>query len=273
MKLNEYESVSLRQINAWEKEQHKGFHKKVLDITSAPVNYLVKRIGPATLKTFESAVDKTVRSLLYASTFTVNTKALIRRAHAHGLMIKDLSELKRCDLEVLDNCNRKHISFHEKASAVQGAAAGLGGALLATADLTSLLVQNFHMIQELASCYGYDANDMREKHVILRIIELGIGGSEMKFSALREINSLKTDEDDGGEKAETKRGVAVLGAKAMEEYIEHLTVAMLVRFIPRVLPVISVVVSAHSNHEIMEHSGKAAFMVYRKRFIERKRDL
>ena len=59
----------------------------------------------------------------------------------------------------------------------------------------------------------------------------------------------------------------------MEEYIEHLTTAMLVRLIPRALPVISVVVSAHSNHEIMEHSGKAAFMVYRKRFIERKKEL
>ena len=31
--------------------------------------------------------------------------------------------------------------------------------------------------------------------------------------------------------------------------------------------------SAHSDHEIMEHSGEAAFMVYRKRFIERKREL
>ena len=273
MKLNEYETVSLRQIEEWEKEKHKGFHKKVLDITSAPVNYLVKQIGPGKLKAFEKAIATTVRNLLYASTYTVNTAALIKRAHAHGVMISDLSELRGCDLELLDKCNRKHISFHERASAVQGAAAGLGGALVAAADLTAVLVQDFHMIQEIAFCYGYDPNDIIEKQIILRIIEMGIGGSQVKFSALKEIELLKESKERAGEAAAAERGVAVLGAKALEEYIEHLTTAILVRLVPRALPVVSVVVSAHSNHEIMEHSGKAAFMVYRKRFIERKKGL
>ena len=63
------------------------------------------------------------------------------------------------------------------------------------------------------------------------------------------------------------------GVLALEEYIESLTVAMLVRLMPRTLPVVSIVVSAHSNHEIIEQSGETAFMVYRKRFIERKRDI
>ena len=64
----------------------------------------------------------------------------------------------------------------------------------------------------------------------------------------------------------------MLGAKALEELIESLTVNLLVRLVPRSLSVISMVVSSHSNHEIMEHSGNTAFMVYRKRFIERKKD-
>ena len=63
------------------------------------------------------------------------------------------------------------------------------------------------------------------------------------------------------------------GVLALEEYIESLTVAMLVRLMLRALPVVSIVVSTHSNHEIIEHSGETAFMVYRKRFIERKRDI
>jgi len=70
-----------------------------------------------------------------------------------------------------------------------------------------------------------------------------------------------------------QRGVAVLGAKALGEYVEHLTAALVVRLIPRAVPIISMVVSAHSNYEIIEDSGKTAFMVYRKRFIERKRQL
>jgi len=273
MEINEYEATSLRKIKKWEKEKHKGFHKKVLDITSKPVDYVIDKIGSEKFKQFENAIEKTVTNLLHTSTFTVDPEELIKRAHAHGIRIKELSELKTCGLELLDDCNREHINFHEKASAIQGAVAGLGGVLTATVDLTAVLVQDFHMIQEIAFCYGYDPNDIIEKEIILRIIEIGIGGSEIKFKALKEIDSLKKIKSKPGRKTTTKKSAAVMGSKALEEYIEHLTTALIVRLVPRALPVVSMAVSAHSNHEMIEHSGNAAFMVYRKRFIERKKEI
>lgn len=271
MRLNAYESKSLKQIKKWEKEKHKGFHKKLLDAASKPVDYLIKKIGPERFKKFEDAIEKTVKNLIHTSKYTVDPRTLLKRAHDHGIKIKDLSELKICNLELLDNCNRKNINFHEKAAAIQGAVLGLGGALVAVADLTLILVQDFHMIQEIAFCYGYDPNDMIEKEIILRVIEAAIGDSKIKFKALREIESLKNIKKKRLKKRVSKKGVSLLGAKALEEYVEDLTVTLLVRLLPRALPVVSMAVSAHSNHEIMEHSGNTAFMVYRKRFIERKR--
>jgi len=273
MEISEYETISLKEIRKWEKEKHKGLHKKVLDATSRPVNYVIGKIGPEKLKKFENAVEKTVKNLLYVSTSTVDPEELIKRAHAHGVMIKNLSELRKCDLGLLDDCNRKHIKFHERASAIQGAVGGLGGIVVATVDLTTLLVQDFHMIQEIAFCYGFEPNDIIEKEIILRIIEIGVGGSEIKFKALKEIDSLKKIKPKVSKKKTTKKGVTVLGSKALEEYIEHLAAALIVRLVPRALPVVSMVVSSHSNNEIMEHSGQAAFMVYRKRFIERKKKM
>ena len=273
MELNEYEITSLADIQKWEEQKHEGFHKKVLDIASKPVDYVIKKLGPDRLKAVERSVETAVKSLLYASTYTVDAEKLIKRAHAHGVMIKDLSELKTCALKQLDDCNRKHIRFHEWASAVQGAVAGLGGALVATVDLTAVFTQDFHMIQEIAFCYGYDPNDIVEKQIILRIIEMALGSSQIKFETLREIERLKEIQGEAREKTATRKGVAVLGAKALGEYVEHLATALLVRLVPRAVPVVAVAVSAHSNHEIMEHSGKAAFMVYRKRFIGRKREL
>jgi len=67
--------------------------------------------------------------------------------------------------------------------------------------------------------------------------------------------------------------VTVLGAKALQEYVEHFTAALLIRLLPRALPIIYMGVSAHSNYEIIEDSGNTGFMVYRKRFIDRKRRL
>ncbi len=273
MELSEYEIISLKEIKKWEKDKHKGFHKKVLDVTSRPVDYVLGKIGPKKLKYFENAVEKTVQNLLTTSTSTVDIEDLIKRAHAHGVMINDLSDLKKCDLGLLDDCNRKHIKFHEKASAIQGAVGGLGGIVFATVDLTTLLVQDFHMIQEIALCYGYEPNDHIEKEIILRIIEIGVGGSEIKFKAPGEIDSLKKIKSRVGKKKTTKKGVSVLGSKALEEYIEHLTSALIVRLVPRALPLVSMAVSAHSNHEMIGHSGQAPFMVYRRRFIERKKKM
>jgi len=275
VELNKYEIKSLKEIGKWEKEKHGGFHKKILDVITKPVDYLIKKIGPEKLKMFESAIEATIKQMLYASTYTVNPQQLIKRAHEHGIMIEDLSEMKTCNLELLDDCNRKHIKFHERASAVQGAAAGIGGGLVATVDLTAVLVQDFHMLQEIAFCYGYDPNDIIEKEIILRIIEAGVGGSEAKFKALQEIENLKRLKDEKTETEATGKGISVVGAKALEEYIEDLAVSLLGRLIPRTLPipVATMVISAHSNHEIMEHSGNTAFMVYRKRFIERKKEL
>jgi hypothetical protein len=275
VELNEYEIKGLEEIRKWEKEKHEGFHKKILDVISKPVDYIIKKIGPEKFKIFEGAIGTTINQMLYASAYTVNKKELIKRAHEHGIMIKDYSELRTCDLELLDDCNRKHIKVQERASAVQGAAAGIGGGLVATVDLTAVLVQDFHMLQEIAFCYGYDPNDIIEKEIILRVIEAGIGGSEVKFKALEEIEILKAIEDKKIETKATGKRVSVLGAKALEEYIEDLSVALLGRLIPRALPipVVTMAISAHSNHEIMEHSGNTAFMVYRKRFIERKKVL
>jgi hypothetical protein len=273
MELNNYELQSLKDIEIWENAKHEGFHKKILDVASESVDYLIKKLGPERFRRFEEAIESTIKRLVFTSKYTVDPQELIKRAHNHDIMIKDLSDLKRCDLEKLDKCNRKNINFHEKAAAIQGAVLGLGGAVVAVADLTTILIQDFHMIQEIAYCYSYDPNDVIEKEIILMIIEAAIGGSKLKFESLKEIERLKKLKRKRLSKKTQPKGTSMLGAKVLEGYIEDLTVALLIRLIPRSLPVISMAVSAHSNHEIMENSGNTAFMVYRKRFIERKKTL
>jgi len=270
MLLSEYEKVALEEIAQWEQEKHRGFHKGLLDVASKPVDFIVKKVGKRRFHAFEKSVRATLERLLHASIQTIEASELIERARSHGIFINSLSELESCDLKLLDTCIRKNIRFHGKAAAVQGAVAGLGGVFIAAADITALLVQDFHMIHEIAYCYGFEPNHVLEKQILLRIIEAAIGGSAMKFKALGEIEVLKQLERESDEDVIEPKGVPILGAKALEELVEHVAAALLIRLIPRALPVVSSVVSAHSNLEIMEHSAETAFMVYRKRFVERK---
>jgi len=275
MELTKYEKLSLKRINKWEKKRYEGVEKKLLDRVSKPVDYIIKKVGREKFKVFENAIEATVNKMIYASTYSVNPEELIKRAHKNGIMIDDLSEIKTVNFKQLDDCNRKHMKFHERASATQGAVAGIGGALVASADLTAVVLQAFHLLQEIAFCYGYDPNGIVEKHILLRIMQVSIGSSENKFKALQEIEMLKKIERNEDKNQVSKKSVSILGSKAVQEQIVTLSIGLIRRIIPRALPmpIITMAISAHSNHEIMANSGEAAFMVYRKRFIERKMEL
>ena len=275
MELTNYEKLSLVRINKWEERNHGSIEKKILDGVSRPIDYIMKKIGREKFRVFENAIEAVVKKMMHASTYSVNPEELLKRAHQNGIIIEDLSELKTANFKKLDDCNMKHIKFHGRTSAAQGAVAGIGGALVAPADLTAVLLQAFHLLQEIAFCYGYDPNHMVEKHILLRIMEMTIGSSEYKFKALREIEILKKIERDVDQNQVSKKSLSILGAKAVQEQIVTLSVGMITRVIPRAIPIplVTMAMSAHSDHEIMEHSGEAAFMVYRKRFIERKREL
>jgi len=271
MDLTEYETKSLRAIRSWEIAKRAGAQTKVLDAISKPFDLILRSVDKKTLRTLERALAKTINLLLHASTFAVRPQTILKRAREHGVRLKDISDLPRCDLETLDQCNRKNIDFHRLAGTIQGAVAGLGGAAFAMADISSLLVQDFHMIQEIVYCYGFDPSNRAEKEIILRIIMIAIGGSEMKRKMLSEIDTIHQIEYDLGGLGSAPGAVSVVGARAMQEYTEHLAVRLLAVLSERVLPLLSSLVGAHSNREIIVNSGEAAFMVYRKRFILRKK--
>jgi len=103
-------------------------------------------------------------------------------------------------------------------------------------------------------------------------MEVSIGSSDKKFNALNEIEKLKGIETTGEVERKQEDSVSIVGSNAIQEQIQSLSIGLLIRMIPRALPIpiITMAIGAHSDHEMMEKAGKTAFMVYRKRFIERK---
>ncbi len=127
------------------------------------------------------------------------------------------------------------------------------------------------MVQEIAFSYGFDPNETIEKEIILRIIEIVLGGSDIKFRALGEIEQLILEKQEEKGSETSKKSVHIIGARSLEKYTKDLTVALVVRLAPRSLPLISIGFSAYINHQLMNASANAGFMVYRQRFILRKK--
>jgi len=266
--VQKYEIRALSEIKKWEKQKYKGIQKRLQDTVSAPINFVMEKVGPDKFETIEKAIRGVVEKLLHASAFTTDSQKMINKAKKYGVTLKSIDDMQTLPLRMLDECNAKEIKFHKRVATLQGAVAGIGGELLATVDLTTLLLEDFRMIQNIAYCYGFIPEDVVEKKIILRIIEGGIGGSEVKFKILDDIEQLKKEQQD----PETYQGINVVTTKFIDRYVKSVAVAMIVRILSCSLPIISMAVSAHSNRDIIEQSSQTALMVYRKRFIERKRE-
>jgi hypothetical protein len=266
--LKKYEIRALAEIKKWEKLKYTGIQKKLQDSVSAPINYIMNKVGEDKFTAIEKAIRAVVEKLLYASSLTTDFEKMVKKASKYGVTLKTIEDIQNIPLKMLDECNSGEIQFHKRLATVQGAFAGIGGELLATVDLTTLLIEDFRMIQNLAYCYGFNPGDFVEKKIILRIIEGGIGGTEVKFKILNDIEELKKEQRD----PETYQGINVVTTKFVDRYVKSLAVAFTVRILSCSLPIIAMAVSAHSNRDIIKQSGQTALMVYRKRFIERKRE-
>jgi hypothetical protein len=265
--LKKYEIRTLTEIKKWEKSKYTGIQKKLQDSVSAPINYILNKVGEEKFVAIEKAIRAVVEKLMFASSLTTDFENMSKKASKYGVSLKTIDDMQKLPLQFLDECNAKEIAFHKRVATFQGAVAGIGGELLATVDLTTLLLEDFRLIQNIAYCYGFNPGDMTEKKIILRIIEGGIGGTEVKFKILNDIEELKKELRD----PETYQGINVVTTKFIDRYVKSVAVAMIVRILSCSLPIISMAVSAHSNRDIIEQSGQTALMVYRKRFIERKR--
>ncbi|MBF0210818.1 MAG: EcsC family protein [Desulfamplus sp.] len=266
--MQKYEIISYKQILKWE-TQKSSYFNRVMGIVSNPIYYMFDKIGQKNIQTIEKTVGSVIEYLYRVADLTVSKDRLIKRLKKHGIHINDLAELQKCYLKQLDECNQNFINVHAASAAIQGGIAGIAGELAAPADLSAILVRIFNMIQHVAFCYGFNPNDPIEKEIILSIMLLSLVGDRLKKEILKEICLLRKKEQESRGEHYTK----LLTKRAMARIVRRFSCAILLKLFSRAVPVICVVVSAHSNYEMVNTSYDAAFMLYRKHFIERKHEL
>ena len=275
MELSGYEILTERRIAHWEETPAGGLPRKLQAYLTRPVEDLIGAFGHKQTLLVERAVTHVIHDLISASAYTIRPEELLKRAQRLGIRLQHFSEIKTCDLRLLDRCNRQNIDLHALTSTVQGALMGLAGPVLAPADLVVVLGTTFHLMQEISSCHGFHPDDPMEKEIMLHILEMGIGPPEQKERALSAIEELKARARAGDTSGVLLDGghLNVFASKALSEFIQNLTVSLGCRILAHCLPVLSMITGAHSNHELVSDCGLSAFMVYRKLFLERKRTL
>ena len=148
---------------------------------------------------------------------------------------------------------RQAINGYRNLATAEGGVAGAGGFLLAAADFPALVAIKIKLLFEIATLYGHDAGDWRERLYILSIFQLAFSGADHRkdvYRAMTEGRQPASPEDFDWRKFQ-------------QEYRDYIDLAKLAQL----LPVVGAPVGAIVNYRLVEQLGETAMNAYRLRWL------
>lgn len=150
------------------------------------------------------------------------------------------------------------IRFYSRTAAAEGAVTGAGGILLGLADFPLWLTLKMKMLFELASLYGYDAHDYRERIYLLHIFELTFSGHAHRKKVLAILSDWKNYS------ATLPDDINLFDWRNFQqEYRDYIDVAKLLQLVPG----IGAPIGAWVNLRLTKRLGTAAKNAYRMRWL------
>lgn len=151
------------------------------------------------------------------------------------------------------------IKFYKKTAMIEGIGTGAGGLLIGLADFPLLLGIKIKLLYELASIYGFDTRDYKERLYILNIFQLSFsskGHVNQIFKVMENWDELKILLYDDINEFEWK--------KFQQEYRDYLDISKLLQLIPGV----GAIVGGYVNNKLVDKLGEQAMYSYHLRLLD-----
>ena len=217
--------------------QKPSLFNQVTDTVQKKINsYIPEKVHNA----ITTAIKQMVKAVLFGSTFTTS---------------KPISDLTLMHREALI---KQKIENYKKTGAAEGGITGAGGFLMSLADFPLLLGIKMKMLFDIASVYGYDVKDYRERLFILHIFQLA-------FSSKEESKNIFIKMQDWDNKAHRlPTNIDEFDwLTFQQQYRDYIDLAKLAQM----LPFVGAAVGAVANYKLIDKLGKTAMMSYRMRYF------
>lgn len=238
--MNAYDESVVVELRAWQ--------KKMLKRPSL-LNGLSKRIQTK----INSWIPEKVHNAI-----TVTIKQMIRGA-LFGAKHTTPDVLVGVSLRDREDAVRKKIDSYRNTAAIEGGITGAGGILLGLADFPILIGIKLKMLFDIASLYGFNVYDYKERVYILHIFELAFSSDEHR----KNIYLKMTD-------WETKRNSLPPDINQFDwrsfqqEYRDYIDLAKMAQLVPVIGAPVGVIV----NSRLIRKLGLTAMNAYRMRLIK-----
>lgn len=191
---------------------------------------------------------------------TVAIKQMIRGV-LFGAKHTTADPLKDFSLKQREELVQRKIDGYRKTAAVEGGITGAGGLLLGLADFPILLGIKIKLLFDIASLYGFNVNDYKERLYILHIFELAFSSHQHRRDVyLQMIHWDKRSKDLPGDINDFD------WRNFQQEYRDYIDLAKMAQLIPLIGAPVGIVV----NNSLVKKLGLTAMNAYRMRIIDNK---
>ena len=167
--------------------------------------------------------------------------------------------LLNMSLLVRENMVRKKIENYKTTAAVEGGVTGAGGILLGLVDFPVLIGIKIKLLFDIASLYGFDINDYKERVYLLHIFELAFSSDSHR----RDVYLKMIDWEN--KTKELPEDINQFDWRNFQqEYRDYLDIAKMAQLIPVIGAPIGFVV----NSRLIKKLGITAINAYRMRLIK-----
>jgi uncharacterized protein (DUF697 family) len=165
-------------------------------------------------------------------------------------------------LQERETAVEKKIDVYKTTAAVEGGITGAGGILLGLADFPILIGIKLKLLFDIASLYGFDVNDYKERVYLLHIFELAFSSHEHRRNVY-----LKMVDWDMKSKELPSDIHQFDWRNFQQEYRDYIDLAKMAQLVP----VIGAPVGAVVNSRLIRKLGHTAMNAYRMRLLEVKK--
>lgn len=223
------------------KKWKKGIRKKVS---------IIDRVTSASQKKFNLLLPEKYHEIVTGAVKNMVKSVLFGYQYITKEPYKNLSLKER------DGIARNKINIYRRSARLEGVATGGGGLLTGLADFPLLLGIKVKLLYDLATIYGFDVRDYKERLYILYIIQLSFSSKsygKQVFEIMENWDeyskNLPSDINDFDWKS------------FQQEYRDYLDLSKLLQLVPG----IGAIVGFHVNGRLLNKLGETAINSYRMR--------
>jgi hypothetical protein len=234
-----YNSTALQEMKAWQRQ-----------MLSKPslLNSLSKRM--------QTKINTWIPEKIHVA-ITATIKQLIRGV-LFGAKHTTANPLLNASLQEREIAIEKKIDNYKKTAAVEGGIAGAGGILLGLADFPVLIGIKLKLLFDIASLYGFDVNDYKERVYLLHIFELAFSSHTHRKTVYLKMTDWEI------KKQQLPDDINQFDWRNFQqEYRDYIDLAKMAQLIPLIGAPVGLIV----NYRLLKKLGTTAMNAYRMRLL------